>query len=181
MTRVNETYPVPGWIDAAERVAYRDLPAAHQKAIAHYMAIDGEAWGNYWQPRYGEYPAFDAPAYWADHLHRYVTEHGHRRFAVLDLPAGTLAQAITTHNTEVAQISGGDWAAYCAWYAQFIDTDTQQGRGVPAGSGELWPVILDHDNHDVIQDGWHRLHDYVGRGLTRIPAVGYLPGETYSE
>lgn len=168
--------PVARWIARADQVAYRDLSAAYQKAIAQYMSVDGEAWAFVGGDRYGFGAEMDADRFWADHLAGYVAEHGHRRFAVLELELAELAAAIMAGDHELRAQFGGDWDAYHAWYQQHQQTPD---RGMPAGSAEIWPVVLDSDHPSPLQDGWHRLHDYVQRGLTVIPAFGYLDDEIY--
>jgi hypothetical protein len=36
----------------------------------------------------------------------------------------------------------------------------------------VWPVIL---GEGVIDDGWHRFHSYVRRGLTYVPTLRMVP------
>ena len=35
----------------------------------------------------------------------------------------------------------------------------------------VWPIILDIDNEELIEDGWHRFHQYYKMGLNKVPAV----------
>jgi hypothetical protein len=35
----------------------------------------------------------------------------------------------------------------------------------------VWPIILDVDNEELIEDGWHRFHQYYKMGLNKVPAV----------
>ena len=35
----------------------------------------------------------------------------------------------------------------------------------------VWPIILDMDNEELIEDGWHRFHQYYKMGLNKVPAV----------
>ena len=38
----------------------------------------------------------------------------------------------------------------------------------------VWPIILDMDNDELIEDGWHRFHHYYKMGLKKVPAVMFM-------
>jgi hypothetical protein len=52
-----------------------------------------------------------------------------------------------------------DFDSYHEWYRNGPDMENHQ---------QVYPIIL---GHEIIQDGWHRFHDYVRKGLTEVPTV----------
>ena len=66
---------------------------------------------------------------------------------------------------EIAEIMG---------YDSFKDyhKDYTSDNYVPKYKKEsVWPIILDVDNEELIEDGWHRFHQYYKMGLNKVPAV----------
>jgi hypothetical protein len=59
---------------------------------------------------------------------------------------------------------GATFMEYHAWYCNHND--------VPNHGASVWPVIL---GEGVIDDGWHRFHSYVRRGLTYVPTLRMVP------
>lgn len=60
---------------------------------------------------------------------------------------------------------GEDWdnfEEYHAWY--------KEGPGM-MNHRNVWPIIL---GMEIIEDGWHRFHGYVAKGLKEVPAVWCL-------
>jgi hypothetical protein len=41
-------------------------------------------------------------------------------------------------------------------------------------SKPLWPVIISSDSEDTLQDGWHRFHCYIAKGVKFIPALYFV-------
>jgi len=80
---------------------------------------------------------------------------------------------IQTYMEEVAVREGyKDWQEYHEWYCDEI-LDTQTGRGMPPGSHQKWPVILSEFADEGIQDGSHRLHQYIRKGYKFVPFVAF--------
>lgn len=150
--------------DAFQILAFRDLERPHQLAMAHYMAIDGEAWaqclpaGASWPSRQQQQRGIRRC------LPRMVELYGGTLFGVALLPRESLQQAIL----QSKEIGGDfpDWDAYHAWYVNAGDMPNH-------GTKNRWPVILSDLGDEVLQDGWHRLHCYLKRGDADIPAVFY--------
>lgn len=146
MTDALETYPVDAWIARGQILSYEELPAPAQLAIAHYMAIDGEAW-----------PRYEDPA-------RYALRFGETQFGAVNVSMHELQNAIMEYNADCRN-DHANWDAYHRWYLSLGD--------VPDHGASVWPVILDCDYGEVLQDGWHRLHDYARKDLDAVPAIFY--------
>jgi hypothetical protein len=139
---------VEEWVSQGEILSYNQLDRAAQRAISHYMSIDGEAW---------DLGTFKEHAEW----------YGDESFGITKVSAQQLRQAMSELPDH-----GPDWEAnQKAWEEKNDHTNEQ--RGVPEGSTETWPVILDRDQGEVLQDGWHRLRHYLRKGVDPIPAVFY--------
>ena len=135
--------------DAFKVLAFHDLPISHQRAIAHYLSVDCDAW----QCFYAQEQAL---------LHAYVREYGEELFGVIDLPAQRLVDSVMADPELETSHSG--WEDYADWYCAAGD--------VPAyGPDNRWPVILSQDNDETLRDGWHRFHSYMRSGFSDIPAV----------
>ena len=64
-----------------------------------------------------------------------------------------------------------DWDDLCDW---FLDINRSgKAGGIPDYGDSIWPVILDRDYNEILQDGWHRLLSYHSKGLESVPAVFY--------
>jgi hypothetical protein len=142
-------------------IAFRDLPVSHQLAIAHYMAIDGEAWDILFDA--SVFGAEAAKAALVATLPDYVREYGDSAWGVVDIPVDSVKRAVLADEELASSFSS--WKDYAAWYCK---------GGIPEhGPVNRWPVILSSSDDETLQDGWHRLHSYVHAGHADIPAVFY--------
>jgi hypothetical protein len=148
-----------------ERILYRDLPKSAQLAIAHYMAIDGEAWP---LPEIRKYP-LNITSWLPKHLSYFVENWGDKPFGYVELPMEEV-MADVMRNPEI-KADFSDWEAYHDWYSV--------GPMPKHTSKDPWPVILSDYSDETLQDGWHRLHRYYDLGMETIPAVYYLPKVRY--
>jgi tRNA nucleotidyltransferase (CCA-adding enzyme) len=169
----NGNAAVERWIANGITKPYRELPSEYQKAIAHYMAADGEAW----QGPEGYYPerqdgSWVRPQTRDEHLPHFIEHYGDVPFGVTHVPLEELKQAVM-HGTDMDKYP--DWDSWHKWYGEQLDHTPVGGhmRGVPEDSQELWPIVLDRDYGDVLQDGWHRFHNYAARGIDPVPAFYY--------
>jgi hypothetical protein len=109
---------------------YLQLP--YQLAIAHYMAVDGEAWDNFmaipWPPSKDGIKAALVTA-----LPRYVAEYGDCRYGVLSLDTQVLKDAIM-QDRDITQ-DFLDWDGYHTWYLRNAETPVHPDT-------DLWPAIL---------------------------------------
>lgn len=138
-------------------VPFRRLPKDAQLAMIQYMAYDGEAWNVYKN-------TLDEEA-----RKCFVTKYGDQRFGYVTIPT----QELTAFVFDCMKLSpeGADYDtfdAYHRWYAG-QDSDTDHGNSV-------WPVILCDIPNEGLEDGWHRFHSYVRKGLKEIPCLYYPPG-----
>ena len=147
--------------DSYQLLAFHELSPEYQLAIAHYMAIDGEAWDCLFSE---EIARIQSPvAALRDALRTYVCEYGDTRWGLVELPADSLKAAIMADIEIKSDFE--TWDAYAAWYCKGV---------VPTHPlSERWPVILSSDDEETLRDGWHRCHCYMRRGDSTIPAVFY--------
>lgn len=145
---------------------YEDLPRPHQLALAHYMAVDGEAWDNFFKLPAGRNSKEAICKALAKALPQYVDKYGRVQFGLARLTTPALMRSVVGD----AEIDSywHDWRAYHQWYL-----NAESGPDVNHPSRNRWPVILSSFDDETLQDGWHRLHCYVRQGARSIPAVFY--------
>ncbi len=144
-------------------VPFRNLERPYQLAMAHYMAVDGEAWSfpegcHMWPTRDQQLRALRR------YLPHFIENYGDKLFGVVLLPSKLLQQYIL-QDPDIAQ-DHQTWEAYRARYADNCDIPNHR-------KAQRWPVILSDFEHETIQDGSHRLHCYLRRGDETIPAIFY--------
>jgi GNAT superfamily N-acetyltransferase len=156
-------------------VPYRDLPGTAQLALAHYMAVDGGAWGmpSAFEAFWGRPDA--TTALWketfASNLPWFVQKYGDRPFGYVVLPMDGLREAVMA-SADLDMFD--DFDAYHAWYVGSLGE--REAEQMPATADDPWPVILSSGEDDeALQDGWHRFHRYHQLGLEHVPAVFYPP------
>lgn len=146
---------------------YAELPRPHQLALAHYMAVDGEAWENLLKLPSRRNSKESIRTALIEALPRYVGQYGECLFGAALLPTRDVLASII-RDPELAG-DWPDWKTYHAWYCQ-----PSSAGGVPDHPRRnRWPVILSSTDDETLQDGWHRLHCYVRQGAKAIPAVFY--------
>ena len=132
----------------------------------HESAMDAGDQVEHWISQYGRtMPYAQLPSAAQKSIHNYMNdpeaepwEAGpNDYFGYAEIPAAEMHAAKDHKYPDSDMIAGGF-----------------EGRGVPPGSSEVWPVTLDRDYGDLLQDGWHRLHQYRQQGIDPIPAV-YFP------
>ena len=141
-------------------MAYKDLPIPAQLAIAHYMAIDGEAWTlpeivtRDWSVRKlrRELPGF---------LPYFRAQYGKTKFGYVRIPTAALIEEI---KRDAAYKEAGEPELF----------RDEPGFKIPKHpSTSRWPVILSDINDETLQDGWHRLGAYYRQRARVVPAVYY--------
>lgn len=81
-------------------------------------------------------------------------------------------EAMQTYLGEIAASQGYDgWEDYHKWYVDEV-LSKEPDRGAPENFSEVWPVILSSFTDEGLQDGNHRLHQYMIRGTHSIPFIG---------
>lgn len=163
----------------AKPTTFEALPEPAQKALALYMAFDGEAWGPYWD-RARELHASGQgmdPAKMSidDALPGLLAMYGAYPITLIDVPMVDLQIAVADPENEMMQYHG--ITTWDEWHNHYQRTLQSDDRGRPPGGTEVWPVILDFDNVEIIQDGWHRFHDYAEAGLETVPCLYYPEDE----
>jgi len=85
---------------------------------------------------------------------------------MVSIPVGDLQSAVLESLKKYGDVPEEEtWESFHAWYME----KWSPGRGVPADSKEIWPILLDREH--VIWDGWHRFNQYVARGMETIPGI----------
>lgn len=164
---------------------FKDLPVEAQRAIIHYMAVDGEAWEVHdilgaafekcWKVR-GKHPekedAIIKQAWRSKSLMRfYIEKYGHLKFGYVHIPSSILMYETLRRDYELKKQFSA-WKDYHDWYKSFGDMPRHTNKN-------LWPCILSGFNNEVLEDGHHRFHRYVELGVKKIPCVYYLEGIKY--
>jgi len=154
------------------QVPYAELSAPAQLAIAHYMAIDGEAWG---LPEWAADPSVSVKTLQrrlSEMLPYFRAHHGKLPFGYVEIPMHAL-EATMMQDQDIGR-DFPDFKSYHRWFAR------SAGRMARHVTRSPWPVILDTSNpEETLQDGSHRLHRYHDLGFKTVPAVYYLPRVRY--
>jgi hypothetical protein len=150
---------------------FAQLPQEAQLSMAHYMALDGEAWHP--SPQF-EDKAYRHPSnrgWFTRHLKadlpHYIAKYGKERFGLVQIPMAKLTEAVWLSSPSDLQKDFAGFDEYHEWYVSNNDT--------PEHNGSRWPVILasDQDEEAVLQDGWHRFHSYYRDHARIVPALYY--------
>lgn len=138
------------------RVRFKNLSLPYQLAIAHYMAIDGEAWvagcGFVYGGVYGKELKQALP--------ELREKHGKEKFGIVTIPTKALIAEIVQDN----EFFHTSFEEYHQWFLSFDDVPEHSRRN-------RWPVILGCFDLETLQDGWHRLHCYFQQRARVIPCV----------
>lgn len=135
-------------------MAFAKLPLEGQLAMAHYMAIDGEAW-----EIPGDWNNRDIyPRNLSKMLPYFRREHGNEKFGYVVIPMSDLVASI--------EQDPGVEGDFKNWY-------TKGTIGVQHSSSKVWPIILEREGPETIQDGSHRFARYYDLGIKNIPALYY--------
>jgi len=145
---------------------YKDLPIPAQLAIAHYMAIDGEAWAlpelvtHVWSTR-------KIKSHLPKMLPYFRAKYGKTKFGYVHIPMEALIDSIVNDENFVAiEQSEDDFRARLG--------KSSVGFRIPNHpTTNRWPIILSSNDYETIQDGWHRLGAYYKQVLAPVPAVYY--------
>ena len=157
-----------GWI-----MPYRELSREAQLAMAHYMAIAGEAWKpspdfDRWNAIHFPYDATKASHqkhFQADRPY-YVQRYGNRRFGFVVIPMVDLGKSI--EKDQDCKDECLDFDHYHHWYVDTLHNPLPRHKKT-----NLWPIILSDFAFETLQDGWHRLHAYYRRGIKQVPCLFY--------
>jgi len=164
-------------------VPFKDLHVSHQVAIAHYMAIDGEAWsvmgnlekdfekirpGNYSNTAKWEKFQKEIIRLLTLSIGEYIKKYGKVKFGMVNLPI-KVAKELSFKKCNVYDDDGNrdgfsSFDEYHKWYIE--------NGGIPHHSkANPFPCILSSFNDELFQDGWHRFHRYCQLGMKFIPCV----------
>jgi hypothetical protein len=147
-------------------VEFKNLPVDFQRAIIHYMAVDGAAWAVYeWEDwRWGEgkpiHPKFRAMAL-ADiekSRHRFIESWGNVRFGCCTMTPESLIESI----------NGDEELVNHGWKYTVTGSPDTSEYDFPT-----WPVFLSSFHDETLQDGWKRFKNYCQRNWL-VPVTWYV-------
>lgn len=148
-----------------EVMRFDELPKPAQLAIAHYMAIDGEAWELPERYRPFGVSVKHLKKSLPDMLPHFRDLYGHKKFGYVKIPMSELAASIM--QDEDIRNEYDTFDEYHDWFISGGDIPKHTTK-------DPRPVILDTVNDfETLEDGWHRLHRYYELGMRTIPAVYY--------
>jgi hypothetical protein len=117
------------------------------------MAIDGDAWDYF-----GKTTSRILP--------KVIAKYGNKKFVYVEIPVNLLTKAIMQNpHSELYEdftVKGKTFQDYHEWYVK---------GPLEFHVNHKWPVILGDLHYDILQDGWHRFHDYYRQGVELIPAL----------
>ncbi len=93
---------------------------------------------------------------------------GEQEFGMVEIPTVELLPRIM-QGFQLAEFQG-DWQTYHRWY---IRSGATPDHDITRPILPVW-LAIDHCDNEALEDGWHRLHDYVRKGVRTIPCV-YTP------
>lgn len=157
-------------------VQFKDLPEPYQRSMVFYMAVDGEAWTEPFEDVDG--PRFDAGkdgadwhAYWnarvAERMPQFISIYGDEYFGIAEIPT----ERLLTHMVHSLELQGDKRQTAAEFRADMnsvMDAPFHDHAKV-----DRWPVILSDIFEETMQDGFHRLGNYVRHEAPTIPAIFY--------
>jgi hypothetical protein len=91
-----------------------------------------------------------------------IKRNRHKSFGYGEIPSELLTVAVTK------RLGYNSWDDY---HTNYIHSDnTDHGNSVI-------PIIMNFDNEELIEDGWHRFHSYIRKGMKLIPSVVIYTGD----
>jgi len=154
IARKNHQFVVHNSIEG-RHLRFRDMPEESQIAAIVYMS--GAGWDML-------HDGFE------DDLRKkrewYIKEHGKETFGFARLPMKAIKEEIMIR-AKAQDDAFESFDEYHAWYLS-------NGPVEKHPTGSVWPCIMSQFEDELFEDGWHRFHDYVRKGLTIIPVI-YFP------
>lgn len=162
---------------------FKLLPIDYQRAIIHYMSVDGAAWAvDKWEDwKWGEgkpnTPRLRAAAL-ADiekFLPRFIKSWGNVQFGCCRMTPASLIESINGDKEFIptTQTSHGHTIIFPPRRIKY----TVATMGWCASSSEYdhptWPVILSDFDDETLQDGWTRFKHYCQRNWS-VPVTWYV-------
>lgn len=146
------------------RCSFAELPETHQKALIHYMSVDGAAWAveDEWDDwKWGEGKGYDPETRQRQlddidkYLPRFVKEYGNQMFGYCSI----------THN---------DMRGILERFSARTGVDILWSGSAPdvAYDTPTWPVIICFLQNELIEDGWNRLRQYLAKDMD-VPLIWY--------
>lgn len=144
---------------------FNNLPYEYKRGLMTYM-VSGEPVE--WKE---DVPADPSLVNWFnedevnDIIEQYAEVHGNKKFLYGIMDINDIIKGVMDTIDD-----WDDFNKYHKWYRK-------QGK-VDHGDS-IFPIILSSDKaiekgYEFIEDGWHRFHSYVDKGITNIPVIKFL-------
>jgi hypothetical protein len=159
---------------------FRELELPYQMAMAHYMAIDGEAWitatlddalGAALSKPLSDKRLFATRVAVLEYaLPSIVSEYGDTEFGTLEMPTEDVAREIVKDPTFVESNPEATFETYMASLRKKCRVHPAYPNHSDTGR---WPVIWSSEADETLQDGWHRFQSYAQSGHETTPIIFY--------
>ena len=144
---------------------FNNLPYEYKRGLMTYM-VSGEPVE--WKE---DVPADPSLVNWFnedevnDIIEQYAEVHGNEKFLYGIMDINDIIKGVMDTIDD-----WDDFNKYHKWYIKQGKTDH---------GDSIFPIILSSDKeiekgYEFIEDGWHRFHSYVDKGITNIPVIKFL-------
>ena len=147
------------------------LPIEAKLAVAHYMAVDGEAWE---QPpaakkKNGQYRRMGKQlnSLLEANMDFFDANYGKKKFGLALVPREEFEASLFANfkkNPDTSHLATVD-----GWKKEYAE-----GGPTVNHTNFNWPVILSSFKDELLQDGWHRMHCYLTKKVPVIPCLYYI-------
>ena len=143
---------------------FNNLPYEYKRGLMTYM-VEGEP------VEWKEDTPFNVDWFNEDEVNyiidQYANVYGNKKFLYGIMDVNDIIEGI---RKDYENLDFDDFNKYHKWYRK-------QGK-VDHGDS-VFPIILSSDkslewDFEFIEDGWHRFHSYVDKGITNIPVVKFV-------
>lgn len=144
------------YYDFLKTVSFNELPFTYQKSLILYM-LEGDVVDWSIDDPIEIIAKNDDLVKIAINDYVKVGRNKNKSFAYGVVPTEVLTK-------EIAKRLGYD--TFDEYHKRYID-DTDH-------KDSILPIIIDFENDELIEDGWHRFHSYYKKGIKEIPVVAFM-------
>lgn len=145
------------YYDFLKTVSFQELPFEYQKSLIIYM-YEGPVVDWSIDQRIDEIAKNDELIKILINDYMSVGRNKNKSFAYGLVPMDILTK-------EISDRLG--FETFEEYHRFYNDKETNHGKSV-------YPVIIDSDNEELIEDGWHRFHYYYSIGIKEVPVVMFM-------
>tara|TARA_R110002020_G_scaffold73616_3_gene188838 strand:- start:1870 stop:2415 length:546 start_codon:yes stop_codon:yes gene_type:complete len=148
---------------------FNNLPYEYKRGLMTYM-ISGEP------VEWKEDTSFNIDWFNKDEVNyiidQYAKVYGNKKFLYGIMDVNDIIEGL---RNDYKELDFDDFNKYHKWY--------RKGGKVDHGDS-IFPIILSSDHvrergFEFIEDGWHRFHSYVDKGITNIPVIKMLDSDHF--